>query len=416
MASYDVFTPSDIAATMRSFLPAHVDRLLEPSVGTGNLLQCMEGCYGQADVVDINPSYLSRVPDRPTLRKTCGDFLTMTIDSRYDAILMNPPYLRYQDMTADQRQTIRAMSPVLCFGNVDLYMAFLVKCLDLLTETGRLVAIVPSAWRYTKSATPFRNWIMSGRHLAAIHDYGSTRIFKGIHVYCCIVVLTRQPNHQYTVNGEPTSYTPILPAPSLQTLGHVATLQNGIATLCDSVFVHDKPLFDEPCWRPILKVSKRMIRSILFPYAADGTILSETEFQTANPQTYAYLRGHRTRLAQRDRGKKTYEQWYAFGRRQGLNVPTSSPTSLYISALCAPSLPSFEHPTMLFYSGIRVTPTGTSCKNIQHSIEQHRSVLLHSSAKRANGWVTLSSSTLRQVPIVPASHQTDSDLSNLPPT
>lgn len=400
MASYDVFTPPDVAATMRSYFPEKVTRLLEPSVGVGDLLRCMDGQFAHSDIVDINAEYLARIPDTPAVQKFCGNFLGMTFPEKYDAILMNPPYLRFQDMSIELRTQVRALSPVLSSGNVDLYMAFLVKCLDLLAEDGRLVAIVPSAWRYTKSAKGFRDWILGGRHLFAIHDYGSKKVFKGINVYCCIVVLTHNRNASYTVNGETISYsTPEDVVIQSQKLEEVASLHNGVATLCDAVFIHDHAPYDEPCWRPILKVSKQTVRSILYPYADDGSILPETEFRTANPQTYAYLEENRERLANRDKGAKQYEAWYAFGRKQGLKIPTTSATSIYISSLCAPTLPMMEHPTMLFYSGLRITPHATTCDTIKNCILRFRSSILSSSAKRANDWITLTTTCLRQVPM-----------------
>lgn len=408
MSSYDVFTPPEVSAKMRSYLPEHVNYLLEPSVGVGDLLRCMEGQYEEADVFDINPAYLDQVPNAPNLHKTCGNFLSLELSAKYDAILMNPPYLRYQDMTAESRAQVRALSPVLQSGNVDLYMAFLVKCLGLLTEQGRLVAIVPSAWRYNKSAKSFRDWILGGRHLCAIHDYGSTKVFKGVNVYCCIMVLTQTPNNSYTVNDTLISYeSPAEATSPTRTLENVATLHNGIATLCDSVFLHDVPLFEEPCWRPILKVSKQTIRSIMYPYAEDGSILPEAEFRAANPQTYAYLERNRTRLAARDKGAKTYEAWYAFGRRQGLKIPTTSANSVYISSLCAPTLPMIEQPTMLFYSGLRITPHATSCKTIQASIQAFRPTILASSSKRSSNWITLTTTCLRQVPMLPEVSQSE---------
>jgi len=360
----------------------------------------MDGQFAHSDIVDINPDYLARIPETPLVQKFCGNFLGMTFPEKYDAILMNPPYLRFQDMSIELRTQVRALSPVLSSGNVDLYMAFLVKCIDLLTEDGRLVAIVPSAWRYTKSAKGFRDWILGGRHLFAIHDYGSKKVFKGINVYCCIVVLTHNRNASYTVNGETISYsTPEDVSVQSQKLEEVASLHNGVATLCDAVFIHDHAPYDEPCWRPILKVSKQTVRSILYPYADDGSILSETEFRTANPQTYAYLEENRERLANRDKGAKQYEAWYAFGRKQGLKIPTTSPTSIYISSLCAPTLPMMEHPTMLFYSGLRITPHATTCDTIKNCILRFRSSILSSSAKRANDWITLTTTCLRQVPM-----------------
>ena len=399
-AKYDVFTPPEVSAKMRSYLPARVERLLEPSVGVGDLLRCMEGQYDRADVADINSSYLEKVPNGDNIRKICGNFLEMTFPEKYDAILMNPPYLRFQDMTSDCREQVRKLSPILTSGNVDLYMAFLVKCLGLLSEHGRLVAIVPSAWRYTKSAESFRKWILGGKHVLAIHDYGSEKVFKGVNVYCCILVLTQTPNLSYTVNDSTILYeTPSESSLPGRTLGDTTTIHHGIATLCDTVFIHNTPLFNEPCWKPILKVSKQLVRSIVYPYTEDGTLIPESEFRASNPQTYAYLERNRARLAARDRGSKQYEEWYAFGRKQGLKIPSTSENSVYISSLCAPTLPMLEHPTGIFYSGLRITPHSTTCKNVQDSILAARDTILSSCAKRSSEWITLTTTCLREVPV-----------------
>jgi hypothetical protein len=396
MASYDVFTPPAVSTKMLTYLPDRVRRLLEPSVGTGDLLRAAEGRYDHADVFDINLTYLAAITEGAQVTKTCGDFLTQDLPQRYDAILMNPPYLRFQSMTASQRAAVRATSEVLRTGNVDLYIAFLVKCIGLLTEDGTLVAITPSTWLYNKSAVQFREWLIHERLIAEIHDYGSEKVFPGIDVYCAILVVRPGPKDAYVRDGVRIPYGVAAPEAPARTLGTTCELQNGIATLCDRVFLHDAPLFNEPCWVPILKVSKQKVRSAIFPYR-NGTILPEDEFKRDNPQTYAYLETHRTELANRDRGAKTYDAWYAYGRKQGLHVP-AFPTSVYLSTLCASTLPSFQAPTGLFYSGLRVTPREGTCDEIERAIADHREEILRQCSKRSNGWVNLTATVLRQVP------------------
>lgn len=396
MASYDVFTPPEVSAKMRSYVPEHVGTLLEPSVGAGDLLNAMEGLYDHADVFDINPDYLARIPESPRITKTRADFLQATISTKYDAVVMNPPYLRFQEMSADTRKCVRGLSDVLKTGNIDLYIAFLVKCIGLLKETGTLVAIVPSTWMYNRSAVQFRDWLFSNRWVRAIHDYGSQKVFPGINVYCCILVVDFLPKTSYTLNDREVSFETPESEVGRQTLHDTCDIQNGIATLCDSVFIHDTPLFDEPCWRPVLKVSKRKVRSIVYPYDPSGAIIPEETFRTQNPNTYTYLVENRAKLAARDRGNKTYEQWYAFGRKQGIQIPSAA-TSVYVSTLSSPDVPTFCSPTMLFYSGIRITPRTISCEEVQAAIEEQKDTIIQSSSKRSSNWINLTTTTLRRV-------------------
>lgn len=395
MATYDIFTPADVAEKMVSYFPPTVHRLLEPSVGSGNLLRAMKGRYGEADVYDINSSYLAQVAG-PNVTKHHGNFLSADVPPTYDAILLNPPYQRYQDMDTECRDLVRGVSDVLSGGNIDLYVAFLVKCATLLMTGGTMVAIVPSTWMYNKSCSKFRDFLNEHTLIHAIHDYGSTKVFPGVDVYCCILVLTNTEKVSYTVNDEVVTYD-LGQKDGGDTIGSTCDVQNGIATLCDSVFIHKEPLFDEPCWQPIMKVSKNIVLSALFPYNTAGELIPEDEFKRDNPQTYAYLESNRERLAARDRGNKTYEAWYAYGRRQGLVVPNA--TSIYVSTLCQPTFPSVTGPARLFYSGIRITPKNRTASDIVKAIAANHAILNRLCSKRAGDWVNVTTSALRQVPV-----------------
>jgi hypothetical protein len=397
-ASYDVFTPQAVAEKMRSFLLRKVKYLLEPSVGTGQLLSAFEGLYEHADVCELNPLYMSSVPSAPTITKYCEDFLRFNPPHIYDGIVMNPPYHRFQDMDDDMRTTVRFLSPLTREGNIDLYVAFIVKCLDVLAENGTLIAIVPSTWRYNKSCVKFRNYLFANRLISAIHDYGSEKVFPGINVYCCILVITRQYNETYNDTGIVKSYDANSDQHVQHILSDVADVQNGIATLCDEVFIHDSPLFAEPCWKPLLKVSKAKIRHCIYPYSNTGSILTEQEFSSSNPNTYAYLLTCKEKLAKRDKGHKTYEAWYAFGRKQGIRIP-STEKSVYISTLSQPTIPTQIEPTMLFYSGIRVSPKTVSCEAITTLIRNAAEFICGQCSKRGNGWVNVTTTVLKQLPL-----------------
>lgn len=402
MQSFDVFTPPNVSLTMASYLPDQFDTLLEPSVGTGNLLNAVKGRYRTADVYDINIEYLNQIESDPNVRKVHANFIATQIDTLYDAILMNPPYHRYQEMSGETRAAVQAVSSILTFGNIDLYVAFLVKCMGLLTPTGTLVAIVPSTWMYNVSCKRFREYLHTHRLIRAIHDYGSTKVFPGVNVYCCILVLDRTAKTSYLRQDKVVAYEDAAPALPRSMLSDACTIQNGIATLCDSVFIHDAALFGEPCWKAVVKVSKGVTRYIIYPYDDDGNVILEEEFKRLNPQTHAYLLTQKVSLANRDRGHKTYETWYAFGRKQGIKIPPS-PQSVYISTLSSPDLPVTIGPTALFYSGIRMTPSdGFDCESIAESIAQNRQTVLDLCSKRSSNWVNVTTSALKQVPITQA--------------
>lgn len=57
---------------------------------------------------------------------------------------------------------------------------------------------------------------------------------------------------------------------------------------------------------------------ILFPYEADGTLMSEQMLADKFPLAYAYLEKHRRTLEDREKRKFADDAWYRFGRNQNI--------------------------------------------------------------------------------------------------
>jgi hypothetical protein len=392
MSKFDIFTPPAIAQQMQSYLPTQ-GTLLEPSVGKGALIA---GLSGEIHVYDINPTYMESV-EGPHIRKHVADFLVEPIETMYERIISNPPFQKFQDMSDETRTIVRSIHTCLSGGNIDMYVAFLVKCIYVLSNTGTFVAICPSTWLFNVSCRKFREFLYSNRYIRHIHDFGSQKVFPA-DVYCTIVVFDKTQKTHFTYNDRQIEYLSRLPRSLIHvptdapTLASVASIQNGIATLCDKVFIHKARMFDEPCWKPIMKVSKQANMWAIVP------ALPENIFKRDNPQTYAYLETHRAALAQRDKGKKVYPSWYMYGRQQGLVVP-DAPQSVYISTMCNPDLSKSVHvgPTQLFYSGLRITPNTVSCETIVNALL--RTDFTTRCSKRSKDWLNMTASVLKSIPI-----------------
>ena len=68
--------------------------LLEPYVGTGNLLQFVS--HSEIDVFDIKKEYLDKIENK-NVNINLEDLLFSDNNKLYDNIIMNPPYIRTQD-------------------------------------------------------------------------------------------------------------------------------------------------------------------------------------------------------------------------------------------------------------------------------------------------------------------------------
>ncbi|MBL1517736.1 class I SAM-dependent methyltransferase, partial [Klebsiella pneumoniae] len=77
------------------------DRILEPSAGTGAILQAIRDTVPRAkcDAVELHAGLVSHLQARfPEVRTWCGDFLEYHPDRRYTRIIMNPPFHRGDDI------------------------------------------------------------------------------------------------------------------------------------------------------------------------------------------------------------------------------------------------------------------------------------------------------------------------------
>lgn len=420
MARSDIFTPSNISKRMVKYLHPN-GSLLEPSVGTGHLLCHLNLDHYVTDAYDINADYLEMCAKTYTsIRVRCEDFLSAKLHQTYQNIILNPPYIRLQDLEVDYRSFIKKEWPILSKGNIDIYYAFLVKCLDCLADDGVMVAITPNSYLYNKSALSFRRYLIKNRFVKKIIDYQSKKVFPSVSAYCCITVFTKTPNtHFIYVKGDKDekddnednkdenkiSYEKCtdsflvssLPSPSSKTLGDVCRVRNGIATLRDKIFIHPTKNVDEPCWKPLTTPSSEMW--VIYPYE-NGIILKEEVFKEKNPKTYKYLLSQKKELEKRDKGKKTYPEWYAYGRTQSLTI-SQEENVLYIPVFIDPSvdIPCSKAPPSLFSGCLCIDQFKD--KNIDHIkklIVTNRDHITKYSSKRGGGWINLTSTILKMIP------------------
>ena len=423
----DVFTPDDISSLMSSFLHQH-GNLLEPCVGTGNLLKFTNlQNMNSVHIFDINEHFLTKCPNLPNVKKYHTDFITNDeiTHLRFNNIILNPPFIRIQDINPSYRTIIKQKwNTILDSGNIDIYYAFLLKCLEVLTPDGVMVSITPNSFIYTKSATKLRKHIFQNTYVEKIIDFQSKKIFKNVSTYCCITIFSKTPKESLIYNDTTILYSNINQAnntdfnifykplesvvsdlPPTKTLGDVAVITNGIATLRDKIYIHDTPLYPtEPCWRPITNGSN--VLYIIYPYATtvdskQVKIINESSFKKHNPRTYEYLLSHKSELAQRDKGKKSYPTWYAFGRSQSLQIPSIN-KSLYIPNLCdSKNIKGTIMDTMLHISSIRIYSTDPdySLADIMKIIMDQQMFVANRSSKRSSDWINISPRVLKQIPI-----------------
>ena len=150
-----IFTQRRVAEYMVDLLDCPVDgRILDPCFGGGVFLDCLyEKGYRNITGIEIDKSLFEDYKlHREDMELYNEDFLTFFGSAAYDAVIMNPPYIRHEKINELKsygitkgklfRQKIFADLP----KTSNLYMFFIVKAIHLLKENGTIVVIFPESW------------------------------------------------------------------------------------------------------------------------------------------------------------------------------------------------------------------------------------------------------------------------------
>lgn len=409
----DIFTPDNISKIMSSYL-LNEGNLLEPSVGYGNLLKFINiNNYNNIDIYDIKQSYLDKCIEHININKYNEDFITSNNNNIYDNIILNPPYIKIQNLSPNYRNIIKNMFPILNKGNIDIYYAFILKCINLLNNKGIMVSITPNSYLYNKSSINLRKYLIDNKYIQEIIDYNTEKVFNNISAYCCITIFSKTNKKFLIYNNKKIYYKNIstneynIFSNNIQKnisinkiiLGDICNIRNGIATLRDKIYIHSDKLFDEPCWKQITNLHQ--IKWCIFPYNPNGTIIPELEFKKCNKKTYNYLLQNKEELAKRDKGHKKYPEWYSYGRTQSLKISNNKKV-IYIPTFTNPDNILYKIDIPLLFIGclcLEITNNLYTPEYIINLLKNNKDYIVNNSSKRGGGWINISGRILKQIVI-----------------
>ena len=82
---------------------------------------------------------------------------------------MNPPYIKIQDLSPEYRVFLKDKYSLL--GAMDIYYAFIYKCIELLDDVGVFVLITPNSYLSNKSSLNLRQYLIDNKFIYKIIDY-----------------------------------------------------------------------------------------------------------------------------------------------------------------------------------------------------------------------------------------------------
>lgn len=166
-----VFTPDFIVDKILS-LRRNKGRCMEPSCGDGAISSRIDGVFAIEYDGDVCPSYAHNM-----------DFFDYDINNKFETIIGNPPYVKYNDINPDTKSRLDYS---LFDKRSNLYLFFIKKCIDHLTHNGELIFIVPRDFLKSTSSIKLNEYIYNMGTITDVVDYGDMILFKGFSPNCIV--------------------------------------------------------------------------------------------------------------------------------------------------------------------------------------------------------------------------------------
>ena len=166
-----VFTPPAVVRAMLA-LRRRAGRVLEPSCGDGAFLRELPG----AVAYELDPAHCP-----PGARN--ADFFSLPATERFDTIIGNPPYVRFQDILP----ATRALLPMDLFDSrSNLFLFFIEKCVRHLAPGGELIFITPRDFLKLSGAVRLNRWLLEQGSFTDVIELGDARVFDAAVPNCLI--------------------------------------------------------------------------------------------------------------------------------------------------------------------------------------------------------------------------------------
>lgn len=166
-----VFTAPSVVQAMLA-LRNNSGRVLEPSCGDGAFSKKIPGCVAiEVDRTHAPAGSLNI------------DFFAYAESEKFETIIGNPPYVRYQDIHANTKALIRSD---LFDLRSNLYLFFIEKAVNHLAEGGELIFITPRDFLKTTSSVRMNKWLYSYGTITHAIELGDARIFTSAVPNCLI--------------------------------------------------------------------------------------------------------------------------------------------------------------------------------------------------------------------------------------
>lgn len=302
----------------------------------------------------------------------------------FDVVIGNPPYVKIQTMMESSPlsvETLKQNYKSASSGNIDIYLCFVEKALQLLKSTGEMGYILPNKFFEGDMGENLRNIIASKKALKKVVYFGANQIFDNATTYTCLLFLSGNERESFelfrfykdedieeALKNEKLSHLPISLTNEEKWNFHSEYILNilnklksmpvkledltrkifvGIQTSADDIYIlhggeenngivktYSKSLdkeieIEREFIKPFLlgKDVKRYCtlintKWVIFPYklvSGSAVLYSQKEIKEQFPKAWEYLKENKKELENREKGKMKNDKFYAYIYPKNLN-------------------------------------------------------------------------------------------------
>ena len=178
------YTPEDLANFLVRWVAGCAPTsILEPSCGDGVFLARIAALAGESSVtafeVDPDEAHKARTRVGDESDVCAADFLGWALsalqrqNTQFDAVVGNPPFIRYQYLPSDFQERAEGIFKVLgCrfTRHTNAWVPFVLASFAMLREGGRLAMVVPAEIIHVAHAQPLRSYLVANAKKLVVVD------------------------------------------------------------------------------------------------------------------------------------------------------------------------------------------------------------------------------------------------------
>lgn len=190
------FTNYDVAEFMVEWVCKDAKRLLDPAAGNSVFLKIAKEKNSECSLFgyEIDEKILDFFGNPSNAVMKNEDYLLEGWDEKYDAIICNPPYNRFQAINNRNEiiTEIKKHTGIKYSAYTNLYILFLLKSIFQLSDVGKLAYIIPTEFLNSRYGTAIKEKLISEKLIKAIINFKNDQdMFFNATTTCCILLIDR---------------------------------------------------------------------------------------------------------------------------------------------------------------------------------------------------------------------------------